>query len=182
MLRYDYFIRRELNQTASRPEVMVTDRRGTILQKDLVEAIPLKGAIRISAPFEGEVWLESDGVLFDRRELKGGEELELKVKVGQTLTIFQGLDRIRTIVFARSGQKRPGGEHGKEPWDDALLFRRLRRMTGDEVPAVHALAKSVRFFRKYRAISAWLRARKVDGQVSARALALLRKLMEKMTT
>lgn len=181
MLRYDYFIRRELNQTASRPEVMVTDRRGTILQKDLVEGIPLKGAIRISAPFDGEVWLESDGFLFDRRVLKGGKDLDLKVKVGLTLTIFQGLDRIRSIVFARPGQKKPEEGHGKASWDDALLFRRLRRMTGDEVSAGHTLAEAARFFRKYRATSAWLRVRKAEGQISARALALLRELMEKMT-
>lgn len=179
MLRYDYFIRRELNQTASLPEVKVTDRRGTVLQKDWMGAIPTKGAIRVSAPFDGEVWLESDGFLFDRRELKGGKDLDLKVKVGLTLTIFQGLDRIRSIVFARPGQKKPEEGHDKASWDDALLFRRLRRMAGDEVSAGHTLAEAARFFRKYRATSAWLRVRKAEGQISARALALLRDLMKK---
>lgn len=178
MLRYDYFIRRELEQTAPRPIVMVTDQRGTMLQKDWIEGVPRGTAIRVLAPFNGEVWLENGGILSDQRELKGGEELELKVNPGQTLTIFQGLDRIRSIVFARPNQQGPEGGHNKESWYDAQLYRRLRRLTGDEISATHLLAEAVLFFRGYRATGAWLRARKAEGRISARALAQLRMLME----
>lgn len=177
ILRYDYFIRRDLDQIAARPEVIVTDQRGTVLQGDWMQSIPVGGMIQISASFDGEIWLENDGFLSERRELKGGEELQLKVSAGHTLTIFQGLDQIRSIVFARPNQTRAREEQNKESWGDALLCRRLRRLTGDEVPAVHILAEAVRFFQGYRATGAWLRTRKAEGCISARALSLLLTLM-----
>ena len=179
ILRYDYFIRRELNQTAPQPEVSIKDQRGTILQEDWIKGIPPRGKIRISASFDGEVWLEHDGFLVNRKKLKGGDELELTVNTGQTLTIFQGLDRIRSIVFARPNLSRPGVGLNKGLWNDALLCRRLRRLTGDEVPTVHVLTEAVRFFQSYRATGAWLRMRKAEGSISARALSLLLTLMNK---
>lgn len=138
-----------------------------------------RGKIRISASFDGEVWLEHDGFLVNRKKLKGGDELELTVNTGQTLAIFQGLDRIRSIVFARPNLSRPGVGLNKGLWNDALLCRRLRRLTGDEVPTVHALTEAVRFFQSYRATGAWLRMRKAEGSISARALSLLLTLMNK---
>ena len=86
---------------------------------------------------------------------------------------------IRSIVFARPTLSRPGVGLNKGLWNDALLCRRLRRLTGDEVPTVHALTEAVRFFQSYRATGAWLRMRKAEGSISARALSLLLTLMNK---
>lgn len=179
ILRYDYFIRRELNQTAPQPEVSIKDQNGTTLHDDWIKGVPPRGKIRISAPFDGEVWLEHDGLLINRKKLKGGKELELTVTTGQTLTIFQGLDRIRSIVFALPSSSHFGEEPNKDLWNDVVLCRRLRRLTGDEVPAVHALTEAVRFFQSYRATGAWLRVQKAKGSISARALSLLLALMKK---
>lgn len=106
--------------------------------------------------------MEHDGFLVNRKKLKGGDELELTVNTGQTLTIFQGLDRIRSIVFARPNLSRPGVGLNKGLWNDALLCRRLRRLTGDEVPTVHALTEAVRFFSElsgYRSVVAYAEGR-----------------------
>lgn len=177
MLRYDYFIRKELNQTASLPKVTVTDQHGSVLNENQIETPPLGLTIRIYVPFDGEAWLESDVFALTRMKLKGGEERELKVNWGQTLTIFQGLDRIRSIKFPRPKGRSFFGGYSKESWDDAMLCRRLRRMTGDEVSTVHILAEAIQFFRGYRATCAWLFMRKIEGRVSARALSLIQALM-----
>lgn len=177
MLRYDYFIRKELNQTAFLPEVTVTDPQGTVLNENQIETQPSGIIVQVFAPFDGEAWLEKDGFLLTRIELKGGEKRELKVNRGQTLTIFQGLDRIRSIHFYRPKGKNFGDVCNKESLDDALLCRRLQRMTGDEVPAAHILGMAVQSFREYRATCAWLLMRKAEGRISARALSLIRTLM-----
>jgi len=179
MLRYDYFIRRQLSQTAPQPAVMIIDHSGSIISEDWMERIPRGGEIRIIARFDGEVWLERDNIRCDCRKLKGGEELKMKVTSGVVLNIFQGLDRVRSIVFARLGQKRSGAGNENDKWDDAMLCRRLRRLTGDEVPAVHQLAIALRFFHGYRATSAWLLSQKAEGRISVRALSLLQNLMGK---
>ena len=179
MLRYDYFIRKKLDQIAPLPKVKITNSHGAVICEDWVEGISPGSTIGILAPFDGETLLENDGVIFDRQKLKSSEELRLKVNTGQTLTIFQGLDRIRSLVFARPGQKRFEGGQNRTLCDDARLYRRLSRLTGDEVPAVHLLAVVTHFFRGYRATGAWLRMRKAEGRISARALAQLRALMEK---
>lgn len=179
MLRYDYFIRRKFDQVAPLPEVKITNSHGAVISEDWVESISPGSTIGIFAPFDGEILLENDGVIFDRQKLKSSEELRLKVNTGQIVTIFQGLDRIRSLVFARPGQKRFEGGQNKALWDDALLYRRLSHLTGDEVPAVHLLAVATNFFRGYRATAAWLRMRKAEGRISARALTQLRALMEK---
>lgn len=185
-LRYDYFIRQSFDQTASLPKVTVKDHKGNELEGDWLEGVRPGMRLYVQGPFDGEVWLQSGGSpLADRRTLKGGEELELKADMGQTLIIFQGLDCVRTIVFARPGQKRQGTEVPEQAkngsavrWTDTQLCRRLRRMTGDEVEASRPLAEFIHFFRGWRSVEMWLRRRQAEGSISNRAKILLYTVMQ----
>ncbi|WP_165067563.1 hypothetical protein [Desulfovibrio sp. ZJ200] len=185
-LHYDYFIRQSFDQTASLPKVTVTDHKGNELEGDWLEGLRPGTRLYVKGPFDGEVWLQSGGSpLVDRRTLKGGEDLELKAGMGQTLVIFQGLDCVRTIVFARPGQKRQGTEAPEQTkngsavgWTDTQLCRRLRRMTGDEVEASRPLAEFIHFFRGWRSVEMWLRQRQAKGNISKRAKTLLYTVMQ----
>ena len=99
--------------------------------------------------------------------------------MGQTLIIFQGLDRVRTIVFARPCPKKQLKNDSAVGWTDTQLYRRLRRMSGDEVEASRSLLEFIRFFKRWRSVEAWLRQKQVDGSISKRAQILLRAVMEK---
>ena len=185
-LRYDYFIRQPFDQTTSPPKVTVTDHKGNELKGDLLEGILPGTHLYVQGSFDGEVWLKSeDSPLPDRRMLKGGATLELKAGMGQTLSIFQGLDCVRTIVFVRPAQKEGSAEDGGSSkkdhvlgWTDAQLCRRLKRMTGDEVEDVRFLAECVRFFREWRSVGAWLKQKQIDGNISRKAHNLLWVIME----
>ncbi|WP_294556726.1 hypothetical protein [uncultured Mailhella sp.] len=186
VLRYDYFIRQPLDRATSPPGVTVTDHKGNELKGDLLEGVRPGTLLYVRGPFDGEVWLKSeDSPLTERYTLKGGEVLELKAGMGQTLTIFQGLDSMRTIVFVRPGQTGESTEGREQPksddasgWTDMQLCRRLKRMHGDEEEASRALAECLRFFRGWRLVEAWLRQRQSEGTVSRRAQILLCRVME----
>lgn len=187
-LRYDYFIRQSFDQMAPLPKVTVTDHKGNELEGDWLEGVRPGTRLYVQGPFDGEVRLQSgDSPLADRRTLKGGKELELKAGMGQTLIIFQGLDCVRTIVFARPGQKRQGAEaldleQTKDGvavgWTDTQLCRRLRRMIGDEVEASRPLVEFIHFFRGWRSVEMWLRQRQAEGSISKRAQILLYTVMQ----
>ena len=186
VLRYDYFIRQPFDRTISPPGVTVTDHKGNELKGDRLEGVRPGTLLYVRGPFDGEVWLKSeDSPLTERYTLKGGEVLELKAGMGQTLTIFQGLDCMRTIVFVRPGQTGESTEDREQPksdevsrWTDMQLCRRLKRMRGDEEEASRALAECLRFFRGWRLVEAWLRQRQAEGTVSRRAQTLLYRVMD----
>lgn len=173
VLRYDYFFHNNLTLQISLPEVQVMDENNVPIVKDQVYETSFKRKVRIKSFFDGMVKLEKAGKPTDRYSIKGGELLELAVNTGQTLSIFQGLDLIRTIVFYRLGS-------GKNiVVDDVQLSRKLKRFVGDEVAAIHAIAKFAYYFRNCRVTGAWLRKKKEKGIISSRALALLSKIFGK---
>lgn len=183
VLRYDYFIRRKFDQIASLPEVKVTDRKGKVIEDDWQENVRPETLLYVQGEYDGEVWLQGSESLFPvRRTLKGGKPLVIKVGMGKVLTIFQGLDSVRTIVFARPGQKKQGASlqefTKKEAWTDSQLVRHLRRMCGDEVESPRSLSTFVRFFKKWRLVEVWLRQQQTAGCISRRAQKLLQNIIK----
>ena len=184
-LRYDYFIRQHFARTTKFPKVTVEDDTGNELKADRLETIQPRIQLYVQGTFDGEVWLQSESSpLIDKYTLKGGETLALKAEAGQTLTIFQGLDCVRTIVFSRSAQQDLEKKRCKQTqdsvvlgWTDARLCRCLKRMSGDEIEAPRVLAKCVHFFRKWPSVAAWLRQKQNGGCISKRAQILLGAVM-----
>ena len=82
------------------PETEITDAKGNVLADDSLKGLKPGTKIYVQSEFDGEVWLENkNSPLPDRRFLKGGTALEVELGTVQTLTVFQGLDRVRTIYF-----------------------------------------------------------------------------------
>lgn len=180
-LRYDYFIRQSFTQTAPLPIVTVKDAKGNELKEDAIEDVRPRTLLQVQGPFDGEVWVRSSSSpLTEKWTLRGGQPLNLKVRSGQKLTIFQGLDCVRTITLGHPEQEKQTSSGLSTAqadrlvgWTDTQLCRHLRRMSGDEIEAPRVLAQALHFFKGWRSVERWLRQKQGKGHLPRRALMFL---------
>ncbi len=178
-LRYDYFIRDSLSMKAELPEVTITDIKGNTLAGDSYKELKPGTRIYVQCEFDGEVWLENkNSPLPDRRILKGGTALEVELGLVQRLTVFQGLDRVRTIKLDCPDILPASTLQTETAWTDAQVCRRLRRMEGNEVEDPRAVAEFIRFFREWNSTYAWLRQRQVEGHIPAKTKEFLHSVIK----
>lgn len=84
------------------PELLVTDDNHKLLSDDVLKVLPVNGILSILSEVDGFVDVSDEDGLIYRQEISAGEELRLTaLTCGNTLTLFQGLDAVRTIAIPR---------------------------------------------------------------------------------
>ena len=183
LLSYDYFIRQSFEQSVTLPNVIVTNDKGEELANDRVEIISPQMVVNIRGLFDGEVRVTSeDSPLANRYILKGGKLLKIKVRIGQTLTIFQGFDCVRNILFSKLSQelREDNNIKCKEniDWTDRQLYQYISHIHDDEVESSHSLAEFSYFFKGWPAVERWLRQKKIYGTLPKKVKSLLYDLIK----
>ena len=170
VLQYTYLWKEKMDETISVPAVEVTDKKDNKISTGFQYLLPEGGLLNISSPFDGIVIVMKNGIIFDKRHLKGGYSLELdNIQVGVEIKVFQGLDLIWSVYY----------EH--KPCslmpDETVVLKKLDALGGKMIPVTRSIGSAVNQLKNYSKLKRWVYKRIKIGCIPEEALRYLKRFL-----
>lgn len=132
--------------------------------------MPEGGLLNISFPFDGIVIVLKNGIIFDKRHLKGGYSLELdNIQVGVEIKVFQGLDLVWSVYYEHK-------QNSLMP-DETAILKTLDALGGKMIPVTRSIGSAVNQLKNYPKLKRWVYKRIKIGYISEEALRYLRRFL-----
>ena len=166
-----YVWREPLDQITSTPTVSVTDIEGRIVQPEIYGKLPLKGVLRIQAPYDGSIAVKKSGRIVEKRRIKTDTLSEIgPIQFGCEVQVFQGLDCVWSIQFQK--------QTPLPDQEESLLLQKLQSSTGPQIAIPHAWGAIAERLEAYPRVKQWLYARIREGRMPESAYKELRCFIE----
>lgn len=165
VLKYRYLYGESLNDSTPIPQITVSDLSGVEIQPGNQTELPQRKTIRIKAPFDGNVLKKCNGVIVERYALQSGKTTEVdRIRLGQSIEIFQGLDLVWNVHYAVSACD--------ETTDDEL-YRQLMACRGELISVSHTLGALTTKMCAYPKTKKWLCCHVRIGKMPQKAYNIL---------
>lgn len=165
-----YFWKKELDQTRSVPEIMITDSAGNEINQGILHVLPKDGLLNIHAPYDGAIVLSRDENIIRKDKVSGGKDFRIsEVSWGMKVIVTQGMTRAWESEFIRDEKKIAVKEA------EGKILQQLRSFRGDSISIPHSLGVLYPKLCRYPEIQRWLYAKIRKGKMSRRAYLVLMK-------
>ena len=172
MLRYSYVWREPLDQITSTPTVLVTDIEGRTIEPEIYGNLPLKGVLRIQAPYDGSIAVKKSGRIVEKRRIRAETLSEIgPIQFGCEVQVFQGLDCVWSIQFQK--------QLPLPDQEESLLLQKLQSSAGPQIAVPHVWGAIAERLEAYPRVKQWLYARIREGRMPERAYKELRCFIER---
>ena len=172
-LEYAYFWKEPLQQSEDEPQVNVVDAAGSSVIAGDTNELPGGKSLCITAPFDGNAEIRSQGRILDKRQLHAEQKCIIEnITFGLEIRVYVGLDCVWKAAFNR---EQIGANKNEE-----VLLNRLRNAGGREIVIPHSIAGIASSIRSYPLLRQWLYGCIRKGTMPEKAYKLFRTAMNDM--
>lgn len=161
-LQYTYFWKEPLDRAGLCPEVSVTDLKGTKVDPGETNTLPHSRTLRFKSTFDGELIISNNNCIVDRRKISSDKYIELEgLSYNLSVQVVIGLDVIWEINFKK-----------KQPTvttDELEILKQITDVSGETIPAPHALRNMLVGMNRYPQICQWIRNCIKNGTINERS-------------
>ena len=102
ILKYTYLIYDNQNKNSKKPDIVISNINGEVLEEHVYNKLPPKHLISVKAPYDGSVKVESKGKIINIIPLKADKQIDIyNIAFDQTISVYQGFDLIKQVSFER---------------------------------------------------------------------------------
>lgn len=168
-LGFSYLIKQPLNKKAPLPTVTIFDHAGNTLTEETYTKLPKSKFISVLCQFDGKAVVQRKGKTDHIYKLSAEQNLLIDgLSFGSEVHFYQGSDFVRTIRFEQETSSLDISALDEE------LAKKLKTCTGSTIPITHAIGAIVSKYAKYPQTMQWLYAALRQGEMSRKALQLLK--------
>lgn len=168
-LGFSYLIRQPLQREASPPTVVISDQAGSVLTDTIYDKIPKLKLISVLCQYDGKaVVKKNDRVEYIYRIAAEQDFIIDGLSYGTEIFFYQGCDLVCSIRF----DKKEAAFNASV--SDDLLVKMLESCSGPMIPITHTIGTFANKYSAYPKTKRWLYAAARQGEISRKALQLLR--------
>lgn len=149
-LQYTYYWKESIFHEAAYPPIHVTNWKGDSVLSGANDALPEKGILQITIPYDG--WMEryQNGELQEKRKLKAETLSEIdKIGWDNALVVYMGFDKVWSAHYIQPKQN-PVSDN------EAIILERLQSYHGKEMTIGHSVGGLAIRLQEYPQIRRWL--------------------------